>query len=265
MTGIIFDIKRFAVHDGPGIRTTIFFKGCSLKCSWCHNPESIGLTPLQICKTVKLNSREFVKEEIVGYEISDEQLFNELKKEQVFMNESGGGVSFSGGEPLIQYNFLLKMLEICKIHGIHTAVDTSLFSSWKIIDEINRLSDLFLIDLKLMDDAKHQQYTGVSNKPILENIIKLSDAGANIRIRIPIIPNVNDTQDNITQSISFIKNLPKPVNGIDLLPFHNTANEKYKRVKMDNLFGHIRSLKKEELEGLKNRFENVGFTVKIGG
>ena len=160
MKGLIFDIKRFAVHDGPGIRTTVFFKGCPLKCAWCHNPESIGCKPLHINKEYKLNSRTYLKPEIIGREITEDELFAEIIKEQVFMDESGGCVTFSGGEPLLQHGFLLKMLEICKSNNIHTAVDTSLYSSWETIGKISESANLFLVDLKLIDDSKHQQYTG---------------------------------------------------------------------------------------------------------
>ena len=262
MTGIIFDIKRFAVHDGPGIRCTVFLKGCPLRCGWCHNPEGIGEKPCRVHRVLKLNGRSFTKEETIGYEISTEQLLAELEKERIFMDESGGGVSFSGGEPLLQHDFLKEMLKMCKTNGMHTTVDTSLYDTWEKIEAVAMCTDLFLVDLKLMDSAAHQFYTGVSNGLILENIRKLSASGASIIIRMPIIPNVTDTTENIRQSISFLSGMIKEIH---LLPFHRTANEKYKRVGRENPFGHLKSLPKQQIENIKNEFTNAGFTVKIGG
>jgi len=265
MTGIIFDIKRFAVHDGPGIRTTVFLKGCPLRCSWCHNPESIEQNSCRVSTVLKLNGRCFTKEETIGYEISVEKLFSELEKERIFMDESGGGVTFSGGEPLLQHDFLVEMLKICKNNGMHTAVDTSLYASWENITAVSEFTDLFLVDLKLMDSAIHQFYTGVSNDLILDNIRKLSDTDATIIIRIPVIPNVTDSTENIQQSILFLQSLNGKIKEVHLLPFHRTANEKYKRMERENPFGHIESLPKEVMENIKNEFTNAGFTVKIGG
>ena len=265
MTGVIYDIKRFAVHDGPGIRTTVFLKGCPLSCSWCHNPESIEQAPLHINKVLKLNGRSFTKEETIGYEISAVKLFAELDKERVFMDESGGGVTFSGGEPLLQHDFLLEMLKICKTNGMHTVVDTSLFASWEKIETIAEFTGLFLVDLKLMDSAAHQLYTGVPNELILENIRKLAASNVTIFIRIPVIPKVTDTIENIQQSIEFLSTLNDTIKEVHLLPFHNTANEKYKRVFRENPFGHLKSLQKSELINIEKQFTNAGFNVKIGG
>lgn len=265
MNGIIFDIKRFAVHDGPGIRTTVFFKGCPLKCQWCHNPESIDRAPICIKKTSRLNGREFTDQEVIGYEISTEELLYELQKELVFMEESSGGVTFSGGEPLMQHEFLLEMLQLCRQTGMHTAVDTTLFSSWEVVSRIAQMTNLFLVDLKLMDDSLHEKYTGVSNKVILENIRKVAGLTIPMRIRIPMIPEVTTTSENIRQSIAFLSALNGWIEAVDLLPFHNTANEKYNRFHMKNQFSDKHSMKKEELSSLKEQFEKAGFPVKIGG
>ena len=265
MNGIIFDIKRFAVHDGPGIRTTVFMKGCPLNCWWCHNPESINKAPVCVPKTVKLNGRTYTNEETVGYETSSEELLQEICKEQIFMEESGGGVTFSGGEPLLQHRFLLEMLKLCKERNIQTAVDTTVFSGWKIADSIAGIADLLLIDLKLMDEDSHKKYTGVSNRSILENIRKLSEARRRIRIRIPVIPGINDTSDNIGKSIDFLKELNSPVEAIDLLPYHDIAKHKYDRFRLPNRLAGKPSISKEDLSGLQKRFEAAGFTVKIGG
>jgi len=265
MTGIIFDIKRFAVHDGPGIRTTVFLKGCPLCCRWCHNPESIDPAPCSVNKVLKLNGRSFTKEETIGYEISTGKLFSELEKERVFMDESGGGVTFSGGEPLLQYNFLLEMLMICKRSGMHTTVDTSLFAAWEKIEAVSAYTDLFLVDLKLMDNAAHQFYTGVPNELILDNIRKLAASNAAIIIRIPVIPNVTDSNENAIQTISFLKTLNGKIREVHLLPFHNTAKGKYMRVGKENPFANLKSLQKEDIKEIEKLYINAGFLVKTGG
>ena len=265
MTGIIFDIKRFAVHDGPGIRTTVFLKGCPLRCNWCHNPEGIEQSPGQVKNVMKLNGRSFTKEETIGYEISVDQLFAELEKERVFMDESCGGVTFSGGEPLMQPDFLMEILKTCQSSGMHTAVDTSLYASWEKIKVISKFTDLFLVDLKIMDEVKHQSHTGVSNALILDNIKLLATLDVSIIIRIPVIPNLTTSIENITQSISFLQTLNDKIKEIHLLPFHVTANEKYRRVGMDNPFEKQIPLQKEEIKEIENQYINAGFIVKTGG
>jgi pyruvate formate lyase activating enzyme len=181
------------------------------------------------------------------------------------MDESGGGVSFSGGEPLLQHVFLIEMLKICKTNGMHTAVDTSLYASWEAIKAVSDFTNLFLVDLKLIDSAAHRKYTGAPNELILENIRKLAASDATIIIRITIIPKVTDSTENIQQSISFLQTLNGKISEVHLLPFHNTANEKYKRVGRENPFEKIKSLKKEDLKYIENQFINAGFTVKTGG
>jgi pyruvate formate lyase activating enzyme len=265
MNGMIFDIKRFAVNDGPGIRTTVFLKGCPLRCRWCHNPEGIGQHPERVWRAMNLNGRSFTKEETIGYEISSDKLFAELEKERIFMEESGGGVTFSGGEPLMQYDFLKEMLKVCKTNGMHTAVDTSLYAAWEEIKAVAEFTDLFLVDLKLMDNAEHQLYTGVSNEMILDNIGKLTASGASIIIRIPVIQHVTTSNGNIRKSIAFLQTLSGKINEVHLLPFHRTANEKYKRVGRENSFGHLKSLQKEELKDIEGQFVSAGFIVRVGG
>lgn len=265
MDGIIFDIKRFAVHDGPGIRTTVFFKGCPLRCRWCHNPESIARRPECFRKIFRLNGREFTEDETIGYEISDRELFTELEKDRIFMDESQGGVTFSGGEPLYQPAFLLEMLRLCRKSGIHTAVDTSFYSSWHVISQMTEFTDLFLIDLKLMNSDEHKKYTGIPNGIILENIRKLVALKRSFRIRIPVLRGITDTDENISGSIAFLKSLEAPVQAVDLLPFHNTAAHKYRRMTLENSFETAPSIEKEELLHIKSRFESAGLTVTIGG
>lgn len=263
--GIIFDIKRFAVHDGPGIRTTVFLKGCPLSCTWCHNPESINVAICEVPKTVRIGNKNFTETETVGCEMSMESLMKELEKEKIFMDESGGGVTFSGGEPILQHNFLNEALLACKNAGMHTAVDTSGYVRWEILEKTARFTDLFLYDIKMMDDTKHQEFTGVSNKIILENLRNLSAMGKNIQVRIPCVPNVTSTDENIAQTIDFLNTLVHKPDEVNLLPYHNTASHKYERFGIKNQFEGTKSVMKNELESVKMQFVNSGFNAKIGG
>ena len=265
MTGIIFDIKRFAINDGPGLRTVVFFKGCPLRCIWCHNPEGFEKNPNKVKKVLKLNGKSHIKEETTGYEISADKLFAEIEKERIFMETSGGGVTFSGGEPLLQNDFLTEILKICKKNDTHTTVDTSLFAPWETIKSVAEFTDMFLIDLKLMNSALHKHYTGVSNELIIENIKKLSATNVHMIIRIPVIPKVTTSDDNIKQTLSFLQTMNGKIKEINLLPFHNTANGKYKRLGIENPFSSIKTCKKEEIKDIEKQFISAGFKVKTGG
>ena len=265
MNGVIFDIKRFAVHDGPGIRVTVFLKGCPLSCCWCHNPESISSEICTVPKTVRIGDKTFTENEAVGYTISPEKLIGEFRKEQVFMDESGGGVTFSGGEPLMQPEFMAESLSLCKREKYHTAVDTSGFVAWDTFEKIIPYTDLFLYDLKLIDDELHKKYTGVSNKLVLENLSRLLKEKQNVRIRMPMIQGISFTRENIEQSISFLKNLPAAIAGVDLLPYHNIASHKYKRFNIADRLEIKESLPKDKLYEVKQQFEEAGFDTGIGG
>lgn len=265
MKGTITDIKRFAVHDGPGIRVTVFLKGCPLSCRWCHNPECID-PAAEVVETVTLLDRTpFVRSRTIGREMQDRDLLAELAKDSVFMQESGGGVTFSGGEPLMQFGFLRRMLELCRESGMETAVDTSLFGGREQIEELVPLTELFLVDLKVMDEEVHLRYTGVSNTSILGNLCALSALGARIRVRIPVIPGVNDSAENARQAVTFLEYLSGPVEQVDLLPFHNIAGHKYARLGRENRFAGLPSTEKEELGWLKEIYEKAGFAVTLGG
>lgn len=265
MKGIVFDIKRFAVHDGPGIRVTAFLKGCPLACQWCHNPESIDPAICTVPKSIRIGDKTFTEDETVGCVMTSEELLTEFRKEQIFMEESGGGVTFSGGEPLMQYEFLAETLELCKQEKMHTAIDTSGFAPWSAFEKIIPYSDLFLYDLKIMDDNLHKKYTGVSNRLIIENLIRLSTEKQHVRVRIPMIREITFTPENISRSLSFLKKMPTPVDGVDLLPYHNTASHKYRRFGVENHFEMMKSLPKKELFAVKQQFEAAGFDTRIGG
>ncbi len=265
MTGIIFDIKRYAVHDGPGIRTTVFFKGCSLRCWWCHNPESISPEIQNYTRKVTFDGIEMEVEDTVGYHISVEDLLKEILKDAPFYEESGGGVTFSGGEPFVQYAFLKEIAKECKANGIHVTVDTTGHTSKKNLEMVLPYVDLFLYDLKQFDDKKHSEYTGVSNKKILENLLFLKDQKKDIIIRIPVVPGYNDDEENIRATEKFLSGMNGAVKEIHLLPYHNIAEGKYQRFHIQSKMKRMKSLPEEELYPLKERFEKNGYKVKIGG
>ena len=268
--GLIFDIKRFTVHDGPGIRTTVFFKGCPLKCWWCHNPESQSIDPEESEKTFILDGKKYYQKEVTGQWMTVEEVMHELKMDRVFYEESNGGVTFSGGEPLFQYDFLLELLKECKSTGFHTTIDTCGCADQSIIEKIYPLTDLFLYDLKLIDENDHIRYTGLSNRKILENLIHLIFKGNKINIRIPIIPGITDTDKNISEIKEFLVSQVKGIKiihtmNINLLPFHSMAINKYSRFHLNNKTLNLKDLSEETLIPLKNEFEAEGFSVKIGG
>lgn len=262
-SGIIFDIKKFAIHDGPGIRTTIFFKGCPLTCWWCHNPESQNFKPE---KFMNPNNEDTCSEnfEIIGKEVSVSNVFKEIEKETIFYDESGGGVSFSGGEPLSQPEFLLSLLKLCKNNGIHTVLDTSGYATEEILKQIKDYVDLFLFDLKFIDSVKHEKYTGVPNLQIIKNLVQLSENGSNIIIRIPIIPGINDDKDEINKMRDFISGLHN-IKGIDLLPFHKIGKNKYIKLNLPYKMEDYNEPSIELMEKIKLKFDTTGVPVKIGG
>lgn len=254
MHGLIFDIKRFAVHDGPGIRATVFLKGCPLHCLWCHNPESMEATACSMPKVFNAGNSTFTEMEVIGRQLSVEELMHELRKEIIFMEESGGGVTFSGGEPLFQPAFLIEMLKACNAGQLHTAVDTSGFAPQQVIDEVALHANLFLFDLKLMDEDAHIQWTGLSNRIIFTNFERLMQKGAKVRVRVPLIPDVTLTNANLDALFEYLQPYRSQLEGIDLLPFHNTAAHKYERMGIQNTFKGIQSLPQEMLNSLMIKY-----------
>ena len=188
MQGIIFDIKHYAIHDGPGIRTTVFLKGCPLGCWWCHNPESRSGDIFQYKKQEKIEGRIVEQIETIGKNYTVPEVMKEIEKDIVFFEESGGGVTFSGGEPFKQTEFLKELLKCCKKQEIHTCVDTTGYVKTDQLEKAALFTDLFLFDLKHFDDKMHIKYTGVSNKQILENLQLLDEMGKSVQIRYPLIP-----------------------------------------------------------------------------
>lgn len=262
--GVIFDIKKFAVHDGPGIRTTVFFKGCPMDCWWCHNPESHSTEPETITRQIFMGSSSkacYERKELIGKEITLEEAMDEIMKDQVFYEISNGGVTFSGGEPLLQSEFLLAILKISKENNLHTTLDTSGCASSDIIKEISDFVDLFLYDMKLVDEEKHKKYTGKSNKTIKHNLEMLTEAGQKVIIRIPIIPTINDSLDDIKQIGEFLSKLK--IVRVELLPFHKIGEDKYKKLNKINRMKDIQKPTKEHMRTIKERLEKYGLLVKI--
>jgi len=264
-TGLIFDIKRFSVNDGPGIRTTVFFKGCPLNCTWCHNPEGRFCKIEKSLRTNRIGDKEFVIEEQIGEDMEVQKVMEEIYKDLIFYEESNGGVTFSGGEPFYQFEFLQELLKASKKKNINTAIDTSGYTPKENISDVLDYTDLFLFDIKHLVDEEHIKYTGVSNKTILDNLNFIIQKKKNIILRMPVIPGINDTRINI----DLIKNLISENNGfineLHLLPFHNIASNKYKKLNIENKFKESLSLSKEVLIPLKEEFERTGIKVKIGG
>ena len=215
---VLFDITRNSYVDGPGIRTTVFFKGCNLRCAWCHNPESQECKP-QITKDQKIVGRCYTVEEV----------FKEVRKDKAFYNTSGGGVTFSGGECMLQINFLLELLRKCKEEGIHTAIDTAGNVPWESFEKVMPYTDLFLYDIKTANNDTHKKYTGVENALILENAAKLLGAGVRMWIRIPIIPGVNNSPEEIEEIRKFLIQNGYPEK-LEILPYHSLGEHKYKNL-----------------------------------
>jgi pyruvate formate lyase activating enzyme len=266
MKGLIFNVKRYSVHDGPGIRVTFFMKGCPLNCIWCHNPE--GISPFQetVLQTHRVGDKEFSNYSEAGKYYSVADILEILDKERVFMNHSKGGVTFSGGEPLLQAEFLLEALKSCKEKGFHTAVDTSGYSSSEIFRSIIPFTDLFLFDIKHLDNPDHIKLTGVSNNGILNNYRLLLETGKDFMVRIPVIPGFNDDPDYLERLRHFLTaTRTGSLKKINLLPFHKTGSSKYKRFNMLYRMGGVEPPDNEKMQKMKEFFQETGIKVKIGG
>jgi pyruvate formate lyase activating enzyme len=262
MKGTIFNIKRFAIHDGPGIRTTVFLKGCPMRCTWCHNPESWLAYPQEVARKVTLDGVEFCELEQIGKEYTIAELMNEMEKERMVMEESHGGVTFSGGEPLQQPQFLKDALIACKNAGFHTAVDTSGYDEHKGLESIIPYTDLFLFDLKLMDDFFHQHFTGVSNRPVIASLKLLAQHNCKIQIRVPLINGITASMENILAIAETIESIREQVVAIDLLPFHRIGKSKYLRLALPySMEGAHYAPDQRQLEDIAAIFRERGYKV----
>lgn len=252
LQGLVFDIKRFAIHDGPGIRTTIFFKGCHLACPWCHNPES------QSFQIQTIDSQVFGR-----YYFVDE-LLDEIVKDQIFFEESGGGVTFSGGDPIHQLDFLLSLSKSCQRAGVHTAVDTSGYLKPQKWTEILANFDLFLYDLKCITPSLHKSRTGVSNGWILQNLTELIAQKIPTILRIPLIPSFNTSQREIWNILDFISSLEE-IPPIHLLFYHKIGKHKYQQMNIPYKMTGIDELTLTDQQKIIDQFHSYGFEPQIGG
>jgi len=296
--GTIFDIKHFAVHDGPGIRTTVFLKGCPLSCLWCHNPESISPGPQLLFTPSKCIGCGYCFEacpegvhrtvdgshvidwercqthgecvdgcyagalEMAGYEATVEEVMEEVLRDRTFHATSGGGVTLSGGEPLAQHEFSAALLRAAKAEGLHTALDTSGHAPWSRLDGIQRHVDLVLYDLKHMDPKRHEELTGVSNDLILENLRSLDRLGKATWIRIPLIPGLNDDDANYEAMGEFLSALEN-VERVEVLRYHRLAETKYASAGMDYALRGLEPPTEDETESRQRILASRGVSERI--
>ncbi|MCX6554163.1 MAG: glycyl-radical enzyme activating protein [Candidatus Aminicenantes bacterium] len=301
MKGIIFDIKKFAIHDGPGIRSTVFFKGCPLRCRWCHNPEGISpaaevmvfsrrcLSDCRSCikacprKALSRYAAKIVLQrercdhcglcvsacpaevlQMAGRFVSAEQVIDELAKDAVFYRSSAGGVTFSGGEPLQQAHFLLALLRQAKKKGWHTTVDTCGHAPWASFTKIMPWVDLFLFDLKSIDLGRHRRLTGMPNDLILENLPRVSHAARSLAIRIPLIPGSNDSEVELARMADYCAALPRP-HPVHLLPYHRGGGSKRERLGQTDPMPGARPPSAAKIQQIMEIFRQRKLTVISGG
>jgi pyruvate formate lyase activating enzyme len=250
-TGRIFDIKRFAIHDGPGIRSTVFFTGCPLRCAWCHNPEAFALEARPEDSATRVR------------EVGVDELIRELERDLPYYDRSGGGVTLSGGEPLGQPEFVEELLASCRKRELHTAVDTCGAIEPARIEMAARLADLILYDLKLLDDAAHAEWTGSGNTLILETLAFLDTLDVEVWIRIPVIPGANDTPEQNDAFIAFLRTTR--FRRVSLLPYHRIADAKYQRLGLPNRMAGIAPPSADKINSLRARFADAGFDTRVGG
>ncbi len=298
---LIFDIKRYAINDGPGIRVVIFFKGCNLHCAWCHNPESISAKSEKMyapAKCIKCrscveacpeNAITLISEGIItdpdlcklcgkcaevcptkaiemsGKVMSVNEIMDIIEGERIFFDQSGGGVTFSGGEPLIHHKILIELLDECRKRQIHTAIDTAGHANTETILEVAKRTDLFLYDLKMMDSGKHRKWTSKGNDKILQNLKIIAETGSQIIIRIPLVGGVNDTDENIEQTAKFISGLAGDKKTVHLLPYHSIAQNKYMKLGKSDDFEKLIEPDKETLAKAIAKFGEFGIMASVGG
>lgn len=266
MKGLIFNIKRYAIHDGPGIRVTFFMKGCPLSCWWCHNPEGILPEPEEIVQVNRVGEREFSKKETAGRYYEVKEIIEIIEKERIFIEKSNGGVTFSGGEPMMQPEFLLEALTACRNKGYHTAVDTSGHFHDSILRKVLPVTNLFLFDLKHTDPERHSFYTGVQNRIIIENLHKIVASGTDIMLRIPVIPGINDDEIQLQALKELINDIKADnIKSISLLPYHKAGTAKYRKFNRINKMESIKPPAQQRMNELKEYFSGTGIKVKIGG
>lgn len=254
----IFNIQKFSTHDGPGIRTTIFFKGCPIRCEWCHNPESQMFMP-----EIMLN--KYGKEELIGTNYSIRELVKKIQADQIFYDQSGGGVTFSGGEVMAQnMDYVIELAKECQRLGITVAIDTCGVAPTENYRKIMPYVDLFLYDLKFIDSQSHQLYTGVGNQLVLENLRFLSEQQAKINLRLILLDGINAEELDAEQIIAWLVKGKIHVDEISLLPYHDFGRDKYERLKRICTQNFIKPTE-EKVEKLQRVYQNAGYQVSIGG
>lgn len=312
--GYIYDIQRYTLHDGPGIRTEVFLQGCTLRCLWCHSPESwspegelawveqlcAGVEKcgecLKVCKTGAISKGDVFYSKIAKKYIQLVDIdrnkcircgecanvcFNKaiyltskkmdvpsvidiIMKDEKYYLKTGGGVTISGGEPMEQIGFVKSLLKECKKMGLNTALDTTGYAKWEMYQQLKGLVDLFLFDLKHTSSLESIKYTGVSNELILDNLNKLASIDSCIQIRIPIIPGINDSEENIYASASICKKIGKSLQLVQLLPYHRLGISKYNRIGKKYALASLEPPTKSQMEAIKNIFEKYSLPVQIG-
>jgi len=262
--GTVFDIRRFTMGDGPGVRTTVFLKGCPLRCSWCHNPEGRSQYPERVRYRLPDGQGGFREtEQVIGAEYSIEALMAEILKERNVMIESGGGVTFSGGEPLLQHLFLTEVLKRCKQEGLHTVVDTNGYAETEVMALVARYTDLFLFDIKHADSAKHLDFTAVSTLRIAENLRYLLQQGQRVWIRIPIVPGFNHSRQEVAQMIAMLKDMPDGIEVVQLIPYRQDGMAKYRQFNIPGSMANIPSMNPSQLAPYRRMFRRAGFEVEV--
>ena len=256
VVGRIFDIQKFSTHDGPGIRTLVFLKGCILRCRWCCNPES------QSYKIQRMISEG--KEKVVGYDTTVEAVMKKVLQDQSFYRRSGGGMTLSGGEALCQPEFVHALLQEARTHGINTAIETTACLPFDMIEPQLPYLDTVLMDIKHMNSHKHEEYTGMRNELILANARKIAESGAHLIIRVPTIPGFNDTEEEIRDIARFAASLPG-VEEIHLLPYHRLGYDKYVGLGREYGMGEVPPPTKEKMEILRKVAESEGLKAVLGG
>lgn len=254
--GRIFDIQRFSTHDGPGIRTIVFLKGCALRCRWCCNPESQSYE----IETMLQNG----KPKIMGRDVTVKEVLSEVLQDQPYYNRSGGGITLSGGESLLQPDFAVALLKACKDNGVNTAIETTGFANAEVIERFLLYLDTVLMDIKHINSDKHKEFTKQPNERILENAKLIASKAKKLIIRVPVIPTFNDTVAEIAEIAAFASNLPN-VDEMHLLPYHNMGRDKYTGLGREYGMGDLKSPTNDLMEVLKQTAEQFGLKVQIGG
>lgn len=297
--GLVFDIKHFAVHDGPGIRTTIFLKGCPLRCGWCHSPESQNPQPeiafypelcigcgacFEACPNgAQTMESEKIRRELCigcgictdacyagalvkfGDRVNVEQILHEVEKDRLLYETSGGGVTLSGGEPVAQPQFASELLKSLKREGYHTALDTSGYTPWEVFDDVTRYADLVLYDLKHIDPRAHEELTGAPNELILSNLRSLSQqVSKTIIVRLPIIPEFNDSIENIEAVAEFLEGLGN-ILAVEILPYHNLGAPKYEALGREYPLSYMQPPTRERLGEIRRTLKARGLNTTLEG